>query len=341
MKKRNILIGLLLPLSMLGQDIHFSQFDISPMFVNPAHAGFSGANHRFVGNYRNQWASLGSPYATAGFSYDGNFFQDKWGKAYLGTGLAFYNDKAGDASLGITQVDLSLASGVKINSYNWIAVGVQGGYAQRSIDNAAFEWGSQYGAGGFDPGSASNETMVFEPFNYMDVSAGLAWMYDKNAGTLSSNDALMFQAGVAMYHINQPKQLMFSIDDKLYSKITGYVTSRIGIRNSNMELRPMAFFAKQGPAQEILGGFIARYRLKEASKVTGNIKQQALYFGAYFRVGDAVIPTLRYEYAGFQVGVSYDLNISKLNLVSKGRGGFEVNLMYSIINETGSSRLSY
>lgn len=338
---KKLLIALIGIAPMLGtaQDIHFSQFDISPMFVNPAHAGFSGADHRFVGNYRSQWASIGSPYRTYGFTYDGAYMKDKWGNAYLGGGLGFFNDVAGDLNLGITQVDLTLASGIQVNANNWLSVGVMGSYAQRSMDNSGLEWGNQYGATGFDPAAASNETMVFEPFNYMDVSAGIAWAFDKNPGTLSSNDALRFQAGVAMYHINQPDQMMFSQNDKLYSKITGYFSSHIGIRNSNMELRPMVFYAKQGPAQEIVAGLIGRYRLKEASKVTGNIKEQALYFGSYFRVGDAVIPTIRYEYAGISVGLSYDVNISQLNLISRSRGGFEVNLSYKLVTSEASARM--
>lgn len=328
-----------LPFLGKGQDIHFSQFDRSPMFMNPAHAGFFNEAHRFVANYRSQWASFGSPYRTYGFSYDGNYFKDQWDNAYLGGGLAFYNDKAGDSQLGITQVDLTVASGLQVNADNWIAVGVQAGYAQRSMDGSGLEWGSQYGAAGYDPSAASGENMAFASFNYMDLSAGLAWAYERGAGTMSSTDALRINAGVAMYHINKPSQQMFSNTDELYSRITGYIFSDIGIRNTNMELRPMFMYMMQGPAREMTAGLVARYRLKEASHVTGNIKEQALFFGSYFRIGDAVIPTVRYEFAGLGVGLSYDLNISKLNLVSKGRGGFEINLSYLISNAGTGMRM--
>ena len=43
-------------ISLRGQDIHFSQFYMSPLTLNPALTGVMNCNTRIVGNYRNQWA---------------------------------------------------------------------------------------------------------------------------------------------------------------------------------------------------------------------------------------------------------------------------------------------
>lgn len=58
--------------ALRGQDIHFSQFYMSPMTLNPALTGVMNCNTRIVGNYRNQWASvLGrNAYNTYSVSYD-------------------------------------------------------------------------------------------------------------------------------------------------------------------------------------------------------------------------------------------------------------------------------
>ncbi|MBL7808489.1 MAG: type IX secretion system membrane protein PorP/SprF, partial [Saprospiraceae bacterium] len=55
-----------------AQDIHFSQFYQSPLNLNPAMTGVMNCNHRFVANYRNQWASIlkNRAYNTYSASYD-------------------------------------------------------------------------------------------------------------------------------------------------------------------------------------------------------------------------------------------------------------------------------
>ena len=48
-----------------GQDLHFSQYYNTPLLVNPANTGFNpDFDFRAGVNYRNQWASVGSPYKT-------------------------------------------------------------------------------------------------------------------------------------------------------------------------------------------------------------------------------------------------------------------------------------
>ena len=55
-----ILLGGLIMLStdVIGQDIHFSQFYMSPLTLNPAMTGVMNCNTRFIGNYRNQWSPV-------------------------------------------------------------------------------------------------------------------------------------------------------------------------------------------------------------------------------------------------------------------------------------------
>src|SRR5690625_5556006 len=51
------------------QDIHYSQFYMAPLHLNPAMAGVMNCNSRMIVNYRNQWATvLTNPYNT--FSAD-------------------------------------------------------------------------------------------------------------------------------------------------------------------------------------------------------------------------------------------------------------------------------
>ena len=47
-------------------------------------------------------------------------FKDKKSGNFLGTGLSFYNDKAGKSKIGTVQINLSLACNLKLNKYNAI-----------------------------------------------------------------------------------------------------------------------------------------------------------------------------------------------------------------------------
>ena len=54
-----------------SQDLHFSQYYSSPLYLNPA---FTGAipEYRAVVNYRIQWPSLPNAFNTYAFSFDYN-----------------------------------------------------------------------------------------------------------------------------------------------------------------------------------------------------------------------------------------------------------------------------
>jgi hypothetical protein len=54
----------------------------------------------------------------------------------------------------------------------------------------------------------------------------------------------------------------------------------------------------------------------------------ALSGGIMARVKDAIIPVIKLRYQQFEVGLSYDVNLSSLQTVSKGRGGYELTLSY-------------
>ena len=54
---------------LLAQDIHFSQFWMSPLIQNPANAG-GEEDIRAILNYRDQWKSIGTPYKTFNASFD-------------------------------------------------------------------------------------------------------------------------------------------------------------------------------------------------------------------------------------------------------------------------------
>ena len=327
----------LLAVSSSAQDIHFSQFYESPLTMNPALCGMFRGDDYIGLNYKNQWGSvMGSGYGfnTIAAEAEMHNLVKKWTTAYLSPGLSFYNDKSGDAKMGVTEVCFTLGSGVQLDDHNTFAVGLQGGWAQRSITTSSLEWGTQYNpnvAGGYDP-NMSPDPLTGNSFSYGDFSGGLSWNYAQGSTNMTSNNYFRINAGAAAYHINEPNQSYYgessSPGGKLYIRWVGHVLVDYSLPNTNVGLIPSAVYYLQGPAQETDLGLKVRYVLRQNSKYTGFVKGSALDLGAYYRVGDSFIPMVQIEFGSYALGVSYDANVSSLSRVAAGAGGFEISLRF-------------
>ncbi len=320
-----------------AQDIHLSQFYQTPLLVNPALTGMFNGDQRVFVNYKNQWGSIGEPYKTSLLSYDLMVGKKKRETSYLGAGFSVFNDKAGEFEMGITQVNLSVSGIVILNGNQVLSAGLQGGFAQQSINTENLRWGNQFNGKNHDSNILSGES--FEPFSFGDLSAGLSWNYGVKKTNMSSNDQFKVNAGIALMHINKPKQSYYGDENEtLYSKLVVHGGSYIGIKRTSMALVPNLLILLQGPAREVNVGTMLRYTLKEESKYTGLLKETAVYFGGYYRVGDAFIPSFMFEMANFTLGLSYDVNISSLKTASNGQGGLELSFRYMSPNPFRSGK---
>lgn len=312
-----------------GQDIHFSQFDNTPLIINPALTGMFKGDHRVLLNYKDQWRSMGAPYKTYAISYDMVLFRKKWEKSYLGGGFYVFNDKAGDSKFNTTQFNLSLSGIVPLNNHHKVSAGLQGGFAQRSVDYSNVTTDNQFVDGKHDPDQPVGETDNYNTSAFGDFTAGISWSYIKNEKYITANDQFKADAGIAVFHINKPRQEFYSfVTEKLYTKLVMHGSTYIGLKNTKITLLPSVLFIKQGPSIEVNFGGMVRYRMKEGSKYTGFIKESAVSFGGYYRAGDALIPAFMLEIANFAVGISYDINVSGLKVATAGNGGIEISLRY-------------
>jgi type IX secretion system PorP/SprF family membrane protein len=324
---RNFLASFVLTASVNAQDIHFSQFSQTPLLLNPALTGVFNGDQRVYLNYKDQWKSVTTPYKTAAVSIDAGLMKKKWEKAFLGAGLFVYNDKAGDASLATTQINLSVSSIIALSENHKVSAGLQGGYAQRSISPSNQKWDNQWNGSSFDPNANSGETNNFSSFGFGDFTAGANYNFSNSSSTMSSNDRLAINIGAAYHHLNKPQQVFVNAD-KLHSKLSVYADGFIGIKNFNLAIVPSVMVLSQGPSKEINAGTMIRYTIQEGSRFTGIFKELAVSMGGYYRVKDAIVPTFLIEYANYAIGMSYDVNISSLKTASGGRGGFEIMLRY-------------
>jgi len=329
----------LLASNCFAQDIHFSQFYESPLTMNPALCGLFNGDEYVELNYKNQWGSVmgsGYGYNTVAAAGEIHNIIKNWKNAYLSPGFSVYSDKSGDAKVGVTEINLTVASGVSIDSRNTLAAGLQGGWGEHSITTSGLEWGSQYNpatSSGYDP-NLPGDPMSGNSFSYADFSGGITWNYVTASTKMVSNDYFRINAGAAVFHINQPDQTFYGTYDpsmagvKLYMRWVGHALVEYSIPNSNMQLIPSVVYYLQGPAQETDFGLKVRYILRQDSKYTGYVKGAALDLGGYYRVGDAFIPMVQVEFSNYAIGISYDVNVSSLTTATSGAGGFEISLRF-------------
>ena len=334
MIRRNIITRLSIAALVLSsaasqaQDIHFTQFDMQPMVINPAFTGMFYGKVRAAAIYRSQWNSVTTGYKTLGASVDMPILSERNGD-YLAGGLQMYKDQAGDGNLqnftGLLSVSYHKVFGHE-NEYRRsdLAVGLQGGYAQKSIDLSKLYFGDEFVNGSFVQGSTHEyATGLSNSVNYFLVNAGVSF-------SQSVSQKFSYVIGLAANNLNQPNEALAkkaNSEAGLDMRYTGELGMVITL-NEQFSLRPALLYQYQATASEFVVGNEFHYALN--SKRDDIAFTPGLFLGGWYRSGDATMITAGVEFANFRVGVGYDYNISELNAASNGNGGFEIALRYVV-----------
>lgn len=310
--------GILLTTVAKAQDIHFSQFESSPLNLNPSLTGFFDGDYRFVANHRSQWRSVSEPYRTFSGSMDMvlNGLADS--KSRYNTGLLFNHDRAGDSKLSLTQLALSFSvlRPLDNEAKHFISLGLQAGYVSRSINYSGLTYDEQYNGDAFDPSAGNTENFENDKHGYADIGAGFAYLFRTEkfkAGT-----------GFSFQHINRPNDAFFDQTVKMFNRFQADLKFDFPIL-TRFDLVPALLYMSQGPFREITGGTSVRYRLSELPG-----RRYAFYLGGWIRSKDAAIASVGMDYNNLNVGFSYDINTSDLDRASNGKGGYEIALIYII-----------
>ena len=164
-----------------AQDVHFTQFEASPLIVNPAFTGGFNGEFRAAAVYRDQWRSVTVPFKTIAASVDAPIVHDLTHDDYLAAGLQVYSDKAGDGNLANFSTLASVAyhkflGGGQGDPTSALSVGLQGGYTQKSIDLSKLYFGDEFNNGVFNQGSSAEyPNGLGNKTNYFTVNAGISW----------------------------------------------------------------------------------------------------------------------------------------------------------------------
>lgn len=337
-----LLIALIVAISSHGQDPSFSQFFSSPLNINPALTGNINEKWRIISNYRNQWSGPSNPYKTGTVSIDNKIFQNSAGNyvdenSRIGIGGMMMYDEAMGGVLKSNYASFNASGNIRLaarggtdfatgrrvrhsskikmdqTAEQRIGIGIGIIYGNKRLDFSKLDFGEQFTGFGFNTNLPTGESALSKMKPYISASAGMVYSL--------MTDKTNFDFGVSAFHFNKPRQT-FLEDDKqfLATRYVGhanfetYLTEQI-ILNTN------GIYQYQSGASYFSVGGALGYLLQQDEK---DIIVNA---GLWYWSNNAIIPYIGFNYGNFQVGLTYDVTISKLNEAAKRSNTFEISMI--------------
>jgi len=298
--------------SILAQDLHFTNYFITPTFFNPAQTGAFSGNLRGAMLYRDQWRSVTStPFQEAVIAFDSPIVFGLTKQHWVGVGATLFYDKAG-ASPSQTwsgfYPSVSYHVGLDKKFKNVITIGVQYGFASRGYNIG--DWLSE------DEGLAQfNGMNIMSPDREFikgtgtggdDFSAGYG---DLNIGLLFKSTIDKFskvEIGAAMMHVLNPS-FNFGMgggQNEIGSRINAHLKYRRAT-SRRMIWEPSVYYSSTTGASNIQIQLRNQYLLKKKGDIS-------IITGLGYRMGDAVQLLTGMQYKDWTVALSYDYGISEL-----------------------------
>ena len=112
LKRLSVILGLSFSVFVIGQDVHFTQFDKNPLMLNPGLTGNFEGDWRYSVNQRSQWRSVSRSFNTLALSAE-----NKQGIILpnLYHGVNYMNDVAGDGDYRTHELNISNAYSIYLN----------------------------------------------------------------------------------------------------------------------------------------------------------------------------------------------------------------------------------
>ena len=306
---------LLLPfvsLTMNAQDFHLSQYDASPMLINPALTGGFKGDLRAVLHHRSQWASIiSNPFRSTAISVDSKL--DKFN-----IGGYILHSTAGTGNFTASNFILSGSYDYRFKGkpHNHITLGAQAGAILKSVDFNKLTFEDQYDpANGGSFINTSAESAGLSSKALPDVNVGFMYYYTNT--TKKINPFI----GASAYHLTRPNEGLLGGMSRLPIRYNANTGIKVNI-NKKFQFLAHAIWMKQENVEEIMFGWKGYYYLesKDAFATYGIIRRTN---------DDAVIGHIGLKYGQYQYRISYDFNTSNLQTVSNSRGGFEISIIYT------------
>jgi type IX secretion system PorP/SprF family membrane protein len=310
---------MLLFANAFSQDLTFSQFYEKPLLRNPALAGVFDGDVRISGVHRSQWQSVTVPFQTTGLSAEVKF-PLAWND-WITVGLQATHDVAGDIKMSRTQLApvINYHKALSADADNFLSLAFMAGAVSSQFDPTQLKLDDQFQNGAYNPNAPTAQMFNRTGFTYWDAGTGLT--YNSGFGEDSR-----YYIGAALFHFNKPKVAFYTNNSS--TTLSNKYVFNVGVNAALTDVnRVMAFadYYLQGGNRQFFGGAMYQTTVRENYDSPDKF---AFGVGAFYRWDDAFIPVVRLEMYKWTLGISYDVNVSKLSTASNFKGGFEFTATY-------------
>jgi len=327
-----LVFALLFSWVLQAQDIHYSQFYNAPLNLNPAMTGVFGGDVRLMGNYRQQWSPWVN-YLTFSGAVDKKFYPKAPRNGFFSGGLTFNYDEAGDSKLQNIHLGLNGSYTQKLSDHAYITLGAVVSGNQRGFKQGALTFDQQFdeNRGQFFDNLGTGENFGNTTQFFLDVGTGINFRIQELSDAELVDEQKYrskLDVGIGIYHLTTPNQSFFEgVESPLFTRYSPYIAGTLQLgRESPLDVVTHFNGQLQGPYEE----WLAMVGLKIHLETTPG-KQFAIQPGVGYRFdefGDAYYPTLEVNYRAWQVGLSWDVNVSEFTSVTNGNGGPEISVRY-------------
>lgn len=296
-----------------AQDVRLAQPYASGLLLNPALAGLTAVRTISLAT-RNQNPEAGNNFLSGALCLDGRVPRLR---GALGVAVAF--DRAGDAPLNRTQVQVVYAYQTPLSTRWAISGAVSGGCGLQTGSLSRYVFGDQL----LPDGSTipTGETIGYLPFFYPTIGAGMV-AYETHGWV-----------GLAVHHANSPRLGTSASGARLPPRLVvhgGYKFFLLSVRSLNrfyeFSVTPLASLQLQGASRGYDVGFSTSY----SPIVFGVIYRNPLPMSAqpdqHWLIGQLGLRRL-----GFSVGYSYEVGLGRQT------AGFAAHELTLRLDQAGSS----
>lgn len=299
-----------------AQDVHFSNWNMSPLNLNPANTGMFDGDGRLIFNYRNQWKSVAVPYITFSFGADYNLKKSLIKNTKEAVGIIFNHDAAGDGKYTITdfKVPINHKFSFKSDTTLTLAFGVLAGLTNIKIEPNRLSYDNQWDGDAYNQGLSNGENFSRQSKVFVDISLGTViqkTITQKIKGSI----------GYGISHINKPNVSFYNTPGVLL-RPRHNESLQLKYSFNNISAVMFEYYGNQQQKfRENLVGLSYYHTIDPKTNTVFNI-------GILNRLKDALITTVGLQYNQMRLQVSYDYNYSQFKRATNGKGGFEISFIY-------------
>lgn len=329
------LLKLIFPLTMLmflgqsikAQDLHFSNYQMLPVQLNPALSGGFNGTVRASVMMRGQWWSVaggnplsGNGYNTLGVSIDSPVIRGLRKRDWIGVGIDYSSDKAGAGNYGVTATGINLAYHFSLDKKQTrvLTLGLKRAGFTYSLDSN----GQLISRPTLLTGADADINALFQNAQMDKIDNAAS---DFEAGlvlTTTMGKSSDLRAGIAVSNILKHTKSPTGFRDSLSRGVSVFATLYNSI-GKNFVFKPSVFIQRQNVTMEMQIQGMGSYLFKPESDLWLN-------FGLGLRPMNSadLILFLGADIKDIRVGLSYDVNFAGFTSATGTVGAMELGVSY-------------